>query len=39
MWVVLGFVLVSLLLIIGPLAFFAGVDSRVDERSRRRVGH
>jgi len=35
----LGFVLVSLLLIIGPLALVAGVDSRVDERSRRRLHH
>jgi hypothetical protein len=34
----LGFVLVSLLLIIGPLALVAGVDSRVDEASRRRLG-
>jgi hypothetical protein len=37
--VVLGFVLVSLLLIIGPLAFVAGVDSRVDATTRRRIGH
>jgi hypothetical protein len=37
--VMLGFVLVSLLLIIGPLALVAGVDSRVDERTRRRLGH
>jgi hypothetical protein len=35
----LGFVLVSLLLIIGPLALVVGVDSRVDERTRRRLGH
>jgi hypothetical protein len=35
----LGFILVSLLLIIGPLALVAGVDSRVDETTRRRIGH
>jgi hypothetical protein len=34
----LGFVLVSLLLIIGPLALVAGIDSRVDETTRRRIG-
>jgi hypothetical protein len=35
----LGFALVSLLLIIGPLALVAGVDSRVDEGTGRRLGH
>jgi len=34
--VVFGYVLIVLLLIIGPLAYFAGVDSRIDERSRDR---
>jgi hypothetical protein len=31
----LAFVLLSLLLILGPLAYFAGVDSRIDDVSRR----
>ena len=35
---VLGFVLVMLLLVVGPLAVLAGVDSRVDEPSRRHPG-
>jgi hypothetical protein len=34
----LGFVLISLLLIVGPLAVLAGSDSRVDEIGRRRLG-
>lgn len=34
----LGIVLISLLLIIGPLAVLAGSDSRVDEIGRRRLG-
>jgi hypothetical protein len=36
---VIGFVIVILLLVIGPLAVVAGVDSRVDDVSRRRAGH
>lgn len=35
----LGFVLISLLLLAGPLAVLVGVDSRVDDVSRRRLGH
>ena len=35
----LGFVLIVLLVLAGPLALIAGVDSRVDEVSRRRLGH
>jgi hypothetical protein len=31
-----GFVIVALLLIVGPLAWLAGVDSRVDDVDRRR---
>jgi hypothetical protein len=31
-----GFVLITLFLILGPLAYLAGVDSRVDEVERRR---
>jgi hypothetical protein len=34
----LGFVLITLLLIVGPLAVLAGSDSRVDEIGRRRLG-
>lgn len=34
----LGFVLISLLLLVGPLAVLAGSDSRLDEVGRRRVG-
>jgi len=34
--VVFGYVLIALLLIIGPLAYYAGVDSRIDEKSRDR---
>lgn len=34
----LGLVLVSLLLIVGPLAVLAGSDSRIDEIGRRRLG-
>jgi hypothetical protein len=33
----LGFVLITLLVLIGPLAMVAGVDSRVDEASRRQL--
>lgn len=36
---VIGFVLITLLLLLGPLAVLAGVDSRVDETARRRLGH
>lgn len=36
---VIGFVLITLLLLAGPLALLAGVDSRIDERARRRFGH
>jgi len=35
----IGFVVILLLLVVGPLALLAGVDSRVDEASRRRLGH
>jgi hypothetical protein len=35
---VIGFVLITLLLLAGPLAVVAGVDSRIDEHSRRRHG-
>jgi hypothetical protein len=31
-----GYVLITLLVIVGPLAYLAGVDSRLDERSRER---
>ena len=31
-----GYLLITLLLLVGPLAYFAGADSRVDERSRER---
>jgi len=30
-----GYILISFLLLVGPLAYFAGADSRVDERGRR----
>jgi hypothetical protein len=33
---VFGYVLIALLLIVGPLACVAGVDSRIDEKSRGR---
>jgi uncharacterized membrane protein len=36
---VIGFVVIVLLLIVGFLALVAGVDSRVHETSRRRLGH
>lgn len=35
----IGFVILVLLLVVGPLAVIAGVDSRVDDASRRRLGH
>jgi hypothetical protein len=34
----IGFVIITLLLVVGPLAAIAGVDSRFDETSRRRLG-
>jgi len=33
-----GIVLITLLLLVGPLAVLAGSDSRVDEIGRRRLG-
>jgi len=35
----LGLVLISLLLLVGPLAVLVGADSRVDDAARRRLGH
>jgi hypothetical protein len=32
----LGFVLIVAIVLLAPLAYFAGVDSRVDEVERRR---
>jgi hypothetical protein len=35
-----GLILISLLVLIGPLAVVAGADSRIDEVARRRwLGH
>jgi hypothetical protein len=31
-----GLILLTLLVVIGPLAYFSGVDSRVDDVDRRR---
>ncbi len=31
-----GYILIALLLIVGPLAYFIGADSRIDEVARRR---
>jgi hypothetical protein len=31
-----GYVFIMLLVIVGPLAYLAGVDSRLDEKSRER---
>lgn len=31
-----GYILIVLLLVVGPLAYFAGADSRIDEVARRR---
>jgi hypothetical protein len=31
---VFGYILITLLVIAGPLACFAGVDSRIDEKTR-----
>jgi hypothetical protein len=36
---VIGFFIIVALLVVGPLALVAGVDSRVDDVSRRRLGH
>jgi hypothetical protein len=33
---VFGYILIAFLVLVGPLAYFVGVDSRVDEMSRRR---
>ncbi len=30
-----GYVLIAFLLIVGPLGYFFGVDSRIDEKSAR----
>ncbi|HWQ24818.1 MAG TPA: hypothetical protein VNK94_11990 [Gaiellaceae bacterium] len=35
---VIGFILIALLVLSGPLAVFAGVDSRVDDVARGRLG-
>jgi hypothetical protein len=32
---VFGYILITLLVIAGPLAYFAGVDSRIDEKTRQ----
>jgi hypothetical protein len=34
----IGFFIIVLLLVVGPLALVAGVDSRFDEIGRRRLG-
>lgn len=34
--VMFGYVFITLLVIVGPLAYLAGVDSRIDEKSRDR---
>jgi hypothetical protein len=33
---VFGYFLIGLLVLVGPLAYFAGADSRLDEVTRRR---
>jgi hypothetical protein len=33
--IVFGYFLIAFLLLVGPLAYVAGVDSRIDEASRR----
>jgi hypothetical protein len=30
-----GYILITLLVLVGPLAYLGGADSRIDERSRR----
>jgi hypothetical protein len=32
---VFGYVVIAFLLVVGPLAYFLGVDSRLDEAERR----
>jgi hypothetical protein len=32
---VFGYFLIAFFLLVGPLSYFAGVDSRIDEASRR----
>ena len=34
--VMFAYVLIALLVLVGPLAYVSGVDSRIDERSRDR---
>lgn len=34
----IGFILIVALLVVGPLALIAGVDSRIDEIGRHRLG-
>jgi hypothetical protein len=34
--VMFGYILITLLVIVGPLAYFAGADSRRDEKARLR---
>jgi hypothetical protein len=36
---VMGFIVISLLVLAGPLALVFGVDSRVDEVTHRRLRH
>jgi hypothetical protein len=31
-----GYVLIAFILLVGPLAYLAGTDSRIDENERRR---
>jgi len=33
---VFGYLVIAFLLLVGPLAYLSGVDSRIDERARRR---
>jgi hypothetical protein len=34
--IVFGYILIAFLLVVGPLAYVAGADSRIDEKSRQR---
>jgi hypothetical protein len=34
--VMFGYIFITLLVIVGPLAYLAGVDSRIDEKPRER---
>jgi len=34
--VMFGYILITLLVIVGPLAYLAGADSRIDENTRSR---